>query len=139
MKYLCLVYQDESVIASIPRNEFNDLLQQTIEFRDEMVQSGQLLGGSPLQAPETATTVRIRGGKLMMTDGPFAETKEQVGGYLMLEAAATGLLVSGWPEVFCLAEDAEFADVIGVVIGNDEDLAQHRVLVRTGDGAEQIK
>ena len=58
----------------------------TSAFTDEIRKSGQYLGGDPLQPVATATTVRIRNGKLQTTDGPFAETKEQLGGYYLIEA-----------------------------------------------------
>ena len=85
MKYLCLVYVEEKTLNALSRDERVALSDQSINYCDELQKNGQLLGASPLHPVETATTVRVRGGQVSMTDGPFAETKEQLGGYLLIE------------------------------------------------------
>jgi len=79
MKYLCLVYMEESTIAQVSDTECK-------AYGDGLRQSGRWIGGEALQPVHTATTVRVRNGKVMMTDGPFAETKEQLAGFYMVDA-----------------------------------------------------
>jgi hypothetical protein len=86
MKYLCLIYQNEETSARNARPGV-PMSQEYFAFTEEIQKSGHMLGGNALQPPNTATTVRVRNGKVSTTDGPFAETKEQLGGYYLLEAA----------------------------------------------------
>ena len=87
MKYLCLIYQDESVSQKLPKADAEKIHGEYLTFTDELKKSGHLLGNNGLQPTQTATTVRVRGGKVTTTDGPFAETKEQLGGYYLVEVA----------------------------------------------------
>jgi len=86
MKYLCLIYQDESAAENLPKAEFEQIRGEYLAFHDELKKSGRLLGNNGLQSSPAATTVRVREGKVTTTDGPFAETKEQLGGYFLVEA-----------------------------------------------------
>jgi len=86
MKYLCLVYQEESKVNEIPESEYNEVVNDTIEYREVLKQSGHYIMSSPLQPVESATTLRVRNGILSITDGPFAETREQLGGFYLIEA-----------------------------------------------------
>ncbi len=79
MKYLCLVYLDENRLPELPDEE-------CVEFDAGVRKSGHCLASEALQSVQTATTVRIRNDKLSVTDGPFAETKEQLAGFYMIEA-----------------------------------------------------
>ncbi len=79
MKYLCLVYLDEKRLEELPDEE-------CVAYDASIRQSGHCLASEALQSVQTATTVRIRNGKLAVTDGPFAETKEQLAGFYMIEA-----------------------------------------------------
>ena len=85
MKYLCLVYVEEKTLNAMTRDERVALSDESMAYCDGMQKIGQLLGASPLHPVETATTVRVRDGKVSTTDGPFAETKEQLGGYLLID------------------------------------------------------
>ena len=85
MKYLCLVYLEEKTLHALPQNERVALSNDSMAYCDELQKKGQLLAASPLHPVETATTVRVRGGRVSTTDGPFAETKEQLGGFLMID------------------------------------------------------
>jgi len=85
MKYLCLVYLEERTLHAMPQSERVALSDQSMAYCDELRKNGQLIGASPLHPVETATTVRVRGGKVSTIDGPFAETKEQLGGYLLID------------------------------------------------------
>jgi hypothetical protein len=86
MRYLCLIYDDEKKVAAMPESESNAFMGEYFAFTDGIKQSGHYLAGEALQPVETATTVRVRNGKAGTTDGPFAETKEQLGGFYMIEA-----------------------------------------------------
>ena len=85
MKYLCLVYVEEKTLNALTRDERVALSDESMAYCDELQKNGQLLGASPLHPVEAATTVRVRAGKVSTTDGPFAETKEQLGGYLLID------------------------------------------------------
>ena len=85
MKYLCLVYVEETILHALPSHERVALSAEAMAYCDRLQKIGQLLAASPLHPVETATTVRVREGKASTTDGPFAETKEQLGGFLMLD------------------------------------------------------
>src|SRR5262245_31016420 len=85
MKYLCLVYVEEKTLNAVPKDQRQTLSDESMAYCDQLRKAGQLLAASPLHPVETATTVRVRDGKASVTDGPFAETKEQLGGFLMID------------------------------------------------------
>lgn len=85
MKYLCLVYLEERVLNAFPSHERRALSDESMAYCATLQKQGQLLAASPLHPVDTATTVRVREGKTLTTDGPFAETKEQLGGFLMID------------------------------------------------------
>jgi len=87
VKYLCLIYADESLWPRMTAAETEQMIQQYVGFSDSIRASGQFVGGNRLHPASSATTVRVRGGRVSTTDGPFAETKEQLGGYYLIEAA----------------------------------------------------
>jgi len=80
MKYLCLVYLDEKRLGELPDED-------CVEFDQSIRASGHCMASEALESVQTATTVRMRDGKVAVTDGPFAETKEQLAGFYMIEAA----------------------------------------------------
>ncbi len=86
MRYLCLIYDNEKAWETMPKDEADAVFGEYFAFAEGIKQSGQHLGGEALQPVATATTVRIRNGKVSTTDGPFAETKEQLGGYYLINA-----------------------------------------------------
>jgi len=86
MKYLCLIYDDETIWTSMPGDQMEAVMSEYFAFTSDIQKNGQYLDGNALQPTHTATTVRVRNGKLSTTDGPFAETKEQLGGYYLIEA-----------------------------------------------------
>lgn len=85
MQYLCLIYEDEANLPSRSKAEQEAIMTDYFAFTERMRESGKLVAGDALMPTESATTVRIREGKMVTTDGPFAETKEQLGGYYLLE------------------------------------------------------
>jgi hypothetical protein len=86
MKYLCLVYVEETVLNAMPKDQRQVLSDESMAYCDRLQKAGQLLAASPLHPVETATTVRVCDGHVSMTDGPFAGTKEQLGGFFLIEA-----------------------------------------------------
>src|SRR5689334_861681 len=87
MKYLLTIYADESRYATMTPEDSAALMTAYGAFGEEAQAAGALLGGEGLQPTATATTVRVRDGETLLTDGPFAETREQLGGYYLLECA----------------------------------------------------
>lgn len=86
MKYLCLIYSDEDAFDRIPRDEVDAILEACDESSAALREKGTLLAAERLQPTTTATTIRLEGERASITDGPFAETKEQLGGFVLIEA-----------------------------------------------------
>jgi hypothetical protein len=86
MRYLCLIYDEEKKLATLSKGESDAFMGEYFAFTDGIKASGHYRAGEALQPVETATTVRVRNGKVGTTDGPFAETKEQLGGFYLIEA-----------------------------------------------------
>ena len=85
MKYICLVYLEEKNLNALPTSERQVLSDESMAYCDVLRRNGQFIAASPLHPVETATTVRVRNGKASTTDGPFAETKEQLGGFFLID------------------------------------------------------
>jgi len=86
MKFVCLGFQDETNWAELRESERKSFMERCFAYDDELRRGGHFLGGEALQPARNAATVRWRSGKVVTTDGPYAETKEQIGGILFLEA-----------------------------------------------------
>jgi hypothetical protein len=86
MRYLCLIYDEEKKAAAMSKGEQDAFMGEYFAFTEDIKKSGHYVGGNALQPVGTATSVRMRNGKMSTTDGPFAETKEQLGGYYLIEA-----------------------------------------------------
>ncbi len=86
VQYLCLIYDNEKEWQKMPPAETEKVMGEFFAFTESIKKSGHYVGGNALQPTHTATTVRVRQGKVATTDGPFAETKEQLGGYYLLQA-----------------------------------------------------
>jgi|SRR5688500_12424984 hypothetical protein len=86
MKYLCLVFNDEKKLDAMPKSEYDALVAEHLAYDEVLRKSGHFIVAEALQPVQTATTVRVRNGKLSTTDGPYAETKEQLGGFFLIEA-----------------------------------------------------
>lgn len=86
MKYLLLVYNDDTLLDALPTGEADSMMRGCFEHADELRDQGHLIESQQLEAPATAKTVRVRGGRLSVVDGPFAETKEMLGGFNLIEA-----------------------------------------------------
>jgi len=86
MLYLCLVYMEEKQLDALPQAEYDALAAEHLAYDDELRASGHFIVGEALEPVSTATTVRVRNGKVSTTDGPFAETKEHLGGIILINA-----------------------------------------------------
>jgi hypothetical protein len=86
MKYICLGYIEPKKFESMSESERNAMVDECCTYDDELRKNGHFAGGDALQGPQSATTLRWKNGKVSITDGPYAETKEQIGGILILEA-----------------------------------------------------
>jgi hypothetical protein len=84
MKYMLLIYLDEHTLSEVEREE---CYQESTQLAHQLKASGQYLSANPLQPTALATSVRVRDGKQFITDGPFAETREQLGGYYLVDAS----------------------------------------------------
>ena len=100
MKYLCLAYEAEDTFTQMPAREWEALREETLAYVETIRRSGHLLLTNALQSGRTAATLRVRNGKVSVTDGPFIETKEQLGGFFLIEAASLDEAIqvaAGWP------------------------------------------
>jgi hypothetical protein len=100
MKFLCMAFEEEQTLNALSPDEWRDLRQEVLDYVEKLRTEGRLLATHPLQSTRTASTVRIRDGKLSVTDGPFAEAKEHIGGYFLIEAADREeaiRIAAGWP------------------------------------------
>lgn len=86
MRYLCLVYHEEAKIQALPKDEYDAIIGEVLDYREDLRQSGHYIISSPLQSVQMAATIRVRNGKVAICDGPFAETKEQLGGFYLINA-----------------------------------------------------
>ena len=86
MKYICLGYMDPKKWETMSESERNAMIDECFAYDDVLRKNGHFVGGEALQSPRNATTVRWKNGKVSITDGPYAETKEQLGGIFVLEA-----------------------------------------------------
>ena len=87
MQYMILIYEDERAWLALPEPARQSVIDAHMAYAERLVQAGVLRGGSELAPTTSATTLRARGGKVVQTDGPFAETREQLGGYYLIEVA----------------------------------------------------
>ncbi len=125
MKYMLLTYLDEKAWLELSEEEQQRIMNAPSAHIEKLKASGKLLAGAPLQPTATATTVRVRDGKRLLTDGPFAETREQLGGYTIIEAdhldeaiaIATGFVAGGSMATIEVRPILEFASVNAVPNG----------------------
>ncbi len=86
MKFLFMIYHDERVLEDLPKQEMQALVDSALDYDEEIRRSGHYIVSNALQPARTARTLRVREGKVLVTDGPFAETREQLGGFFLVEA-----------------------------------------------------
>jgi hypothetical protein len=87
VKYMLLICRDEQTWGKLSTAERQQVYSDTLKLSEELTERGQYLGGFPLHPSSSATSVRVRDGKRLVTDGPFAETREQMGGYMLIDVA----------------------------------------------------
>jgi hypothetical protein len=100
MKFLCLAYEEEAAFAEMSRSDWAALRGETLAYVDALRKSGHLIATEPLQSSRTSATVRVRNGAASVLDGPYPDTKEQLGGYFVIEARdlrEAVELASRWP------------------------------------------
>ena len=100
MKYLCMAYEEESKLNALSRSEWDSLRNETLSYLEGLRKRGHIIAAEALQSVRTSTTVRVRGGTVSITDGPFAETKEQLGGFFLINARDLDeaiQIASKWP------------------------------------------
>lgn len=124
MKYLCLICA-EKVMEQMPRADADKHFEEYREFTDAIRQSGHYLGCNRLLPPDAASTVRVRNGRVSVTDGPWIETKDQLGGYYLIEARDLNEAIQvasripgarfGCVEVRPVAEDLQTLQALGLV------------------------
>jgi hypothetical protein len=86
MKYLCMVFYDEKNLNALSAAELQTLDDESLAYDETLRKRGHLIAAQALESVQAATTVRVRNGKVSVTDGPFAETNEQIGGFILIEA-----------------------------------------------------
>jgi hypothetical protein len=86
MRFMFAIYHDERVLDALSEGEMQALVDSALDYTDELRRSGHYIASDALQRPRTARTIRVQGGKVSTSDGPFAETKEQIGGFFLVEA-----------------------------------------------------
>jgi hypothetical protein len=86
MKFLCLVYYEEAKLEALSKEDFDVLVHDSLAYDEELRKGGHYVESAALQSARSATTLHRRDGKVAATDGPFAETKEQLGGFILIEA-----------------------------------------------------
>ena len=86
MRYILLVHHDEKILAELGEEKLNEMRRESVALANQINSAGNYLDASPLHSASTARCVRVRDGKRLITDGPFAETREQLGGYYFIEA-----------------------------------------------------
>jgi hypothetical protein len=118
MKFMCLVYNDDAMLEAMPQDEFWVFSDAHVAVDEEFKRSGHSLAAEALQPAKTAKTVRVRGGKRHVTDGPYAEAKEVVGGIYLIEA-------EGMDEAVELAARIPSASVTGIEVRPVWELRTH--------------
>lgn len=100
MKFLCMAYEEERKLNQLSKVEWQALRQQTLDYVETLRKQRKLIITHALRSAATASTVRIRNGQIAVTDGPFAETKEQLGGFFLIEASdlqEATTVAANWP------------------------------------------
>jgi hypothetical protein len=117
MKYMLFTYLDEKAWLSLSEDEQQQMMEECTPHVEQLLANGKFLGGAPLHPTSTAATVRLREGKRLVTDGPFAETREQLGGYTLIDAKdfdeaiaiAAGFLGTRGPAIIEIRQVAELS------------------------------
>lgn len=125
MKYMLLIYGDEQTLAMRPEAERSSMMEEYHVFTKDLISAKSFVGASSLKATTTGTTVRVRNGKTTMTDGPFAETKEQLGGYYIVDCATLNEAIACASKIPCVRTAHSSCEVrpLGIITGSDGGIA----------------
>src|SRR5512134_2023161 len=131
MKYLCLVYHDEEKLNAMPKDAMDALVDEHLDYDDVLRRSGHFIVADALESVRTATTVRVRNGKVSMTDGPFAETKEQLAGFFLINAKDLNEAIQVAAKIPCANRGAvEVRPIETLEKPDDADLKQPESAIR---------
>jgi hypothetical protein len=134
MKYICQIYLDEHRMAAMPQPEVESLNAEHHECDDALVESGHMILAGALQPSHAAACVRVRGGKTAVTDGPFAETKEQVAGFFLIEARDLNEAIQVASRIpAARLGTVEVRALAPLVIGGEEYWCMDRLAARAGN------
>lgn len=122
MQFLVLIYEDRSLLDALPEGEYDSMMRGCIAHADELRESGHLLASQKLQPPATARTIRVRNGRNNVIDGPFAETKEVLGGFNLIEA-------ENWDEAMRIAHSFPWSRTGSIEVRPVEDFEAVRQAV----------
>ena len=125
MQYLTLIYTDPDLLAALPEEEFDRLMRGCFEKADALRDAGSLLGSQQLEACDTARTLRVRDGSARVTDGPFAETREMLAGFNLIEAGSMD-------EAMRIAQAFPWAQFGSIEVRPVRDMAAVRLRVGAG-------
>jgi hypothetical protein len=126
MKFLLLIYNDDTLLDALPAGQADAMMRECLNHADELRTAGTLVDSQQLEPPMTAKTVRVRGGRVSVVDGPFAETKEMLGGFNLIEAA-------DYDEAVRIAATFPWTETGSVEIRLVRDIAAVRRCVGAGD------
>ena len=130
MRYVCLIYENEKAWETMPPAESEAIMNEYFGFTEDIRKNGKYVAGEALQPTGTATTVRVRNGKVSTTDGPFVETKEQLGGFYLIEAKDLN-------EAIQVAARIPSARLGGVEVRPVVDFSQEAAAAASGQQAEK--
>jgi hypothetical protein len=134
MRYLCLIYENEKGWEALPQSEMEAVMGEYFAFTDQIRRNGKYVAGEALQPTQTATTVRVRNGKVSTTDGPYVETKEQLGGFYLIDAQDLNEAI----QIAAKIPSARFGGVeVRPVIDFSQEEAKHQQ-AEAGAGASRV-
>jgi hypothetical protein len=134
MRYLCLIYENEKGWEALPQSEMEAVMGEYFGFTDQIRRNGKYVAGEALQPTQTATTVRVRNGKVSTTDGPYVETKEQLGGFYLIDAQDLNEAI----QIAAKIPSARFGGVeVRPVIDFSQEEAKHQQ-AEAGAGASRV-
>lgn len=128
MQFLLLIYTDAELLSALPAEEYDRLMRGCLTHADELCASGVLLGSQQLEPAERARTLRVRGGEALVIDGPFAETKEMLAGFNLIEAPSLA-------EAVRIAHEFPWARFGSIEVRPVHDMDAERARVGAGGGA----
>jgi len=118
MKYLCVIYIEEKKLSAMPKGDYQSVVKACFDYEEDLRKTGQIIAAEALEPTPAARTVQVRDGKASITDGPFAETKEQLAGFFMINAGDLN-------DAIRVASNMPQARIGSIEVRPIKDLAQH--------------